>query len=221
MKDIKAIKGRFYIQRLIDEGEHSMQDFKFAIPDAPKIARSISAFANAEGGRLLVGVKDNGNIAGIRSEEDAYVVEQAAQMCCVPPQQVRIDAFNVGQGTVVLRVAIAKSDKRPVYCREADGRLRAYFRVHDENIVAHPLMVRAWKTMAANGLPQLFSDFDSQLLAMVREAGVDGVDPDGVGRLCHVSAESACQAVVRLCASGLVEFAYSQSGFRLVVPVRD
>ena len=41
-------------------------------------------------------------------------------------------------------------------------------------------MVRAWKTMAANGLPQLFSDFDSQLLAMVREAGVDGVDPDGV-----------------------------------------
>ena len=206
MKDIKAIKGRFYIQRLIDEGEHSMQDFKFAITDAPKIARSISAFANAEGGRLLVGVKDNGNIAGIRSEEDAYVVEQAAQMCCVPPQQVRIDAFNVGQGTVVLRVAIAKSDKRPV---------------HDENIVAHPLMVRAWKTMAANGLPQLFSDFDSQLLAMVREAGVDGVDPDGVGRLCHVSAESACQAVVRLCASGLVEFAYSQSGFRLVVPVRD
>ena len=33
MKDIKAIKGRFYIQRLIDEGEHSMQDFKFAITD--------------------------------------------------------------------------------------------------------------------------------------------------------------------------------------------
>ena len=102
MKDIKAIKGRFYIQRLIDEGEHSMQDFKFAITDAPKIARSISAFANAEGGRLLVGVKDKReNIAGIRSEEDAYVVEQAAQMCCVPPQQVRIDAFNVGRGRLL------------------------------------------------------------------------------------------------------------------------
>ena len=28
-----------------------------------KIAKSLSAFANTEGGRLLVGVKDNGKIA--------------------------------------------------------------------------------------------------------------------------------------------------------------
>ena len=57
-----------YIQRLISEGEHVHQDFKFEISDARKIAKSISAFANTEGGRLLVGVKDNGKIAGVRSE---------------------------------------------------------------------------------------------------------------------------------------------------------
>ena len=218
MKDIKAVRGRFYIQKLVDEGEHSMQDFKFAVTDAPKIAHSISAFANADGGRLLVGVKDNGSIAGIRSDEDAYVVEQAAQMYCIPPQTVRIDAFKVGQGAVVLRVAIAKSDRRPVYCREADGRVRAYFRVHDENIVAHPLMVEAWKAAAEKNVQQVFSDFDSRLLAHVRDAGTDGIDPDEVGRLCHVSTETACRAVVRLCSAGLVEFVYSPSGFRLVVP---
>ena len=49
-----------YIQQLIAEGEHVHQDFKFAISDARKIAKSLSAFANTEGGRLLVGVKDNG-----------------------------------------------------------------------------------------------------------------------------------------------------------------
>lgn len=198
-----------------------MQDFKFAVSDAPKIAHSISAFANAGGGRLLVGVKDNGNIAGVRSEEDAYVVEQAAQMYCIPPQPVRIDAFNVGQGVVVLRVAIAKSDSRPVYCRETDGRIRAYFRVHDENIVAHPLMVRAWKSAASTDGRQLFSDFDSRVLTLVRESGTDGVDPDHVGRLCHVSTETASDAVVRLSAAGLVEFSYSERGFRLVMPAAD
>lgn len=53
----------YYIQKLIDEGEHVHQDFKFAISDARKIAKSISAFSNTGGGRLLVGVKDNGKIA--------------------------------------------------------------------------------------------------------------------------------------------------------------
>lgn len=49
-----------YIHKLVAEGEHIHQDFKFAISDARKIAKSLSAFANTEGGRLLVGVKDNG-----------------------------------------------------------------------------------------------------------------------------------------------------------------
>ena len=94
MKDIKAIRGKYYIQRLIEEGEHEHQDFKFAINDARKIARSISAFANNDGGRLLVGVKDNGNIAGVRNEEDIFVIEQAAQLYCRPPQSIEFTAFN-------------------------------------------------------------------------------------------------------------------------------
>ena len=49
MKDLKAIRGAFYIRRLIEQGEHENQDFKFAISDARKIARSISAFANNSG----------------------------------------------------------------------------------------------------------------------------------------------------------------------------
>lgn len=69
-----------YIQQLVNEGEHIHQDFKFEISDAHKIAKSLSAFANTEGGRLLVGVKDNGKIAGIRSEEEIYMIEAAATM---------------------------------------------------------------------------------------------------------------------------------------------
>ncbi|MDE7145999.1 MAG: putative DNA binding domain-containing protein, partial [Duncaniella sp.] len=86
MKDIKGVKGKYYIAKLIEEGEHEHQDFKFAISDARKIARSLSAFANNDGGRLLVGVKDNGVIAGVRNEEDIYVIENAAQMYCEPEQ---------------------------------------------------------------------------------------------------------------------------------------
>ncbi len=53
MKNMKAIRGRGYILDLIAQGEHVTQDFKFAISDARKIARSISAFANNACGPLL------------------------------------------------------------------------------------------------------------------------------------------------------------------------
>ena len=66
-----------YIFDLIAQGEHQQQDFKFEISDARKIAKTLSAFSNTDGGRLLVGVKDNGRIAGVRSEEEIYMIDAA------------------------------------------------------------------------------------------------------------------------------------------------
>ena len=65
---MKELTGEAYILELIKEGEHQQQDFKFEISDVCKIAKSLSAFANTDGGRLLIGVKDNGKIAGVHSE---------------------------------------------------------------------------------------------------------------------------------------------------------
>lgn len=54
---MKMQRGTDYIYQLIKQGEHQQQDFKFEISDARKIAKSLSAFSNTDGGRLLVGVK--------------------------------------------------------------------------------------------------------------------------------------------------------------------
>ena len=70
---MKLLTDTDYIHALIAEGEHQQQDFKFEISDARKIAKTLSAFANTDGGRLLIGVKDNGKIAGVRSEEEKYM----------------------------------------------------------------------------------------------------------------------------------------------------
>ena len=63
------------IYKLIAQGEHQQQDFKFCINDSRKIARSLVAFANTDGGRLLIGVKDNGKIIGVRSDEEYYMLQ--------------------------------------------------------------------------------------------------------------------------------------------------
>ena len=55
---------RQYLLSLIDEGEHQQQDFKYRVSNALKLAKSVSAFANTDGGRLLIGVRDDGNMSG-------------------------------------------------------------------------------------------------------------------------------------------------------------
>ena len=90
-----------YLRGLIAEGEHQRLDFKFEINDARKIARTLSAFSNTDGGRLLIGVKDNGRIRGVRSDEEYYMVESAATLYCNP--EVRFKSRNISiEGKQVL-----------------------------------------------------------------------------------------------------------------------
>ena len=90
------------LQLLIDQGEHQQQDFKFEVSDSKKIARTLSAFANTDGGRLLIGVKDNGHISGIKSEEEYYMIEAASQMYTKPQVDFTATRWNV-QGKSILR----------------------------------------------------------------------------------------------------------------------
>src|SRR5664280_1693554 len=73
-----------YIRNLIQSGENQQLDFKFEISDSRKIARTLVAFSNTDGGTLLIGVKDNGKIAGVRTDEEFYMVQAAADMYCKP-----------------------------------------------------------------------------------------------------------------------------------------
>lgn len=133
-----------YIHGLIAEGEHLQQDFKFEISDARKIAKTLSAFANTQGGKLLIGVKDNGKIAGVRSEEEKYMIEAAAQLYCLPEVHYSMQTFHV-EGRSVLVVQIDESEKKPVYAKDETGKPLAYIRIKDENILATPVHLRVWQ----------------------------------------------------------------------------
>src|SRR5690554_4769877 len=128
--DIKQHSSDKKLKDLIAEGEHQKQDFKFAITDSKKIARSLSAFANTDGGRLLVGVKDNGRVAGVESDEEYYMIEAAATMYCKPP--VEFDTYIWEEdGKTVLEVSVLKSKEKPHKAPTKDGDFKVYVRVND------------------------------------------------------------------------------------------
>ena len=157
------------LKDLIAEGEHQQQDFKYEISSISKIAHSLSAFANTDGGRLLVGVRDNGKISGVRSEEEMYMIDAAATSYCFPPVQCEWETV-VEEGHTVLIVTVEPSEKRPVRAKEQDGEKRAYIRIADENIVASPVHLALWKRQAhEEGSFIPFTEKEKEILHLFQE----------------------------------------------------
>lgn len=129
------------LRALIREGEHQEQDFKFRIDSNLKIARTLSAFANTDGGRLLIGVKDNGRISGIDPEEEYFMIEGAADIYCEPPVSFDYELFELDERLVLL-IDVPPSKERPHRVKERDGKKLAYIRQKDENFVANKVLLR-------------------------------------------------------------------------------
>jgi len=136
--------GKKYIRSLIAEGEHQQLDFKFEINDARKIARTLSAFSNTDGGRLLIGVKDNGRIRGVQSDEEYYMAQSAASLYCKPEVLFKTRNYQI-DGKSVLEIYIPPVARKPVYALDQDKRWLAYIRVADENILASIIQLEVWK----------------------------------------------------------------------------
>lgn len=166
---MKTITENDYIHTLIAEGEHQKQDFKFEISDARKIARTLSAFANTNGGRLLIGVKDNGKVAGVRSDEEKYMIEAAAQLYCLPEVRYTMKTFHV-EGRSVLVVQIDESEKKPIYAKDEHGKPLAYIRIKDENILATSVHLRVWQ-QSENPAGELiqYTEREQLLLALLEQ----------------------------------------------------
>ncbi|MHC1706570.1 MAG: helix-turn-helix domain-containing protein [Bacteroidales bacterium] len=133
-----------YLQKLILEGEHQRLDFKVEISDSQKIARTMVAFSNTDGGRLLIGVKDGGGIAGVSSEEEVYMLKVAAVKYCRPRVYFETRKWEVGKKSVV-EVIIKPGEEKPYYVLEDDGRWLAYIRVKDQNLLANRILLKVWE----------------------------------------------------------------------------
>ncbi|MDL2247749.1 ATP-binding protein [Bacteroides sp. OttesenSCG-928-J23] len=205
LDNIKSISG------MIIEGEHQQQDFKFEISDARKIARTLSAFANTQGGRLLIGVKDNGRIAGVRSEEEAYMIEAASQLYCLPSVQYTLEAHYV-EGKQILIVKVSESEKKPVYAKDETGKQLAYIRIKDENILATPVHLRIWQqeNSKAGELIQ-FTEREQLLIRLMEDE-----TPLSLNRYCRkagISRRAAEHLLAKFIRYGIVEAVFENHRF--------
>ncbi|MGW0192699.1 AlbA family DNA-binding domain-containing protein [Nonomuraea sp. NPDC003201] len=115
MQDLTA-----HVLRLLEDGESQRVEFKTKIPDERIMAKEIVAFANAEGGTLIIGVGVDGAVIGVDSEAarrfQARLIGITGQLGIqVRVYEVRLDGLPL----VVVEIPEAPAYAKPL--RVADG----------------------------------------------------------------------------------------------------
>lgn len=192
-----------YIRKLIAEGEHQRLDFKFEIADSRKIARTFSAFANTDGGKLLIGVKDNGVIAGILTEEEKFMAEAAAGIYCKPAVVYRTKEWNIG-GKIVLEIIIEPGVYKPYFAQDNNDKWHAYIRLHDMNIVANKILVRSWKRKRQTEGTYINYGSDEKILLEFLEKN-EFITHSKLVRLAGISSRTAEHILINFLALEIIE----------------
>lgn len=84
-------------------GEDSTVEFKEDVSQRSDMANEMIAFANAHGGRLLIGVADDGRVVGVSNPDQvAQQITSIAHDRCRPPLHPMVDYVDVNGRTVVV-----------------------------------------------------------------------------------------------------------------------
>ncbi|MCJ8209678.1 ATP-binding protein [Mucilaginibacter sp. RS28] len=192
------------IRKLIYEGEGVTQDFKKTITSCEKIAKTMVSFANNKGGRLLIGVMDDGSIKGVKSEdEERYMITRAAHFYAKPALEPAFEEIYVDD-KLVLVVDIEESDSKPHYALGEDGKWWVYVRVKDKSVLASKIVVDVLKRSGAeNGVLIKYSSKEKALLEYLDTH--ERITVKEYCELLNLSRRRAQRILVNLVLSGVIK----------------
>jgi len=213
IRTFAAVDDKHYLLSLIREGEHQQQDFKYRVADAAKLAKSVSAFANTDGGRLLIGVRDDGHLSGVRSEEEIFMMHQAAYKYCRPEASIKFDTYHVEGRTIVI-ATVPPSERKPVYAINEEGCQRAYIRIADENIVASPVHLAIWREQQSErGAMMTYTDSVRKLLQAMTTDEPQQFSLNQVVRRSRLPRPKVITLLARMIRFGVARWEYHEQQF--------
>jgi predicted HTH transcriptional regulator len=192
------------VKRLIFEGEGVSLDFKKTITSCEKIAKTMVSFANNKGGKLLIGVADDGTIKGVKSEdEERYMITKAAHFFAKPALDPTFEEVYIDD-KMVLVVDTPESTLKPHYSLADDGKWWVYVRVKDKSVLASKIVVDVLKRSSSNeGVLIAYSELEKQLLEQLEK--VERITIKECAELLKISRKRAQKLLVDLILSGIIK----------------
>jgi len=99
-------------------GEDSARQFKADVRNAESLASEMAAFANSEGGLILIGIADDGSIPGLSRGDVSRVnqlISNAASHLVRSPLVVQTENVAVGKGRILIVLTVPKGIDKPYF----------------------------------------------------------------------------------------------------------
>ncbi len=126
-----------------------------------EVAVKLSALANAGGGILLIGIKDNGKVVGINPEAVQSQLTLINEKKCVPSVQIATKALQMDM-KFVLEVTIAPPIEKPILALDVTNGRTAYYRLENTVFPLSKIIVGLWNLQKKEGRIQALSaDLDT------------------------------------------------------------
>lgn len=106
------------LKAIIRTGEDSHHQFKQDITNADSLAAEMAAFANSEGGIILIGVADDGSTPGLTLRDVNrinQIISNAASQHVRSPLPVQTENINIGHDRIVIILTIPKGRDKPYF----------------------------------------------------------------------------------------------------------
>jgi predicted HTH transcriptional regulator len=199
------------LKQLVTLGEGVSLEFKRRVPRDSRIAKEVIALANTQGGRILVGVDDDGTITGLDdSSEQEFVLRRAIRRCTSPEVEIRTERVVVAPRRDVILVNVPESTQKPHHLiktrRSGDlsgddlpGDGTAYVRVEDMSVEASGESVELMES--ANATSGVTFE-ESLLMRYLDDYG--RITVQEFAKLADISAEKASATLVSMSKANLL-----------------
>ncbi len=198
-----------HLKELVANGESTILEFKRKATTPEKLAREISALANTQGGKILIGVDDDGTLLGVLSEKSELdIVDTACKFFIDPPVDYTYEFVNYYDRDIIV-INIPQSKIKPHRVefedKEASKTIkRAYIRVGEKSVIASKEMTRLM-TSQTNGEPLKLSigDKEKRLFAYLEQ--YERATVKEFAKLVNISERRAERLLIRLVRAGVVQ----------------
>jgi len=203
------------LEQLVELGEGISLEFKRRVPQPERIAKEIVALANTNGGRIVLGVGDDGTIEGFEHiAEQQFLLRQATEAHCTPPVEYETERVVVGDQRDVIVVTVPESRNKPhvlVTDSSANGQGPVYVRVEDRSVEATDETVeRLREQQPGASVTFEFGDTESLLMRYLDDYG--RITVPQLAQLADISPERASQTLLRLTRADLLHLHSSEDG---------
>lgn len=119
------------LRELISKGEGHHLEFKEESASIDSIKKTIVCFANTDGGKLLLGVTNDGNISGVSDPDRKMLdIENIAFNNCEPPITILQETVSI-DNKIVMIINIPKGTQRPYRTNDGKYYVRSSNRCRD------------------------------------------------------------------------------------------